>query len=151
MLLARANELGQQLHEMAASLHVSYGYISQLRSGLKRTKDVSDEFTTACAKYLDVPRLQVMLAAGKVKPEDLYEDPYDAARSVPRAIEVIAKDTQYGSLMPPQLRQASYELQFFVVTLFEAARGVKLIPGQHSASEMARAIAALQSSANQGE
>jgi len=129
---------------MAASLNVTYGYVSQLRNGVKKTTSISDEFTTACAKYLNVPRLQVMLAAGKVKPEDLYEDPYEAARNVPRAIDAIAKDHKYGAMMPPELRHASYKLQFFVVMLFEAARGVKLIPGKHSASELAQDVATLQ-------
>lgn len=144
MLLARANELGHQLQEMATCLNVTYGYISQLRNGLRKTIHISDEFTTACALYLNVPRMQVMLAAGKVKPEDVYENPYEVAMSVPKAIEAIAKDTKYGAMMPPQLRNAPFDVQFFVVTLFEAARGVSLIPGKHSATEMARHIEALE-------
>lgn len=144
MLLSRANDLGHRLDEMALHLNVTYGYISQLRGGLKRTINASDEFVTACATYLGVPRMHVLLAAGKVKPEDLYEDPDEVARSLPRAIATIAKDSQFGALMPPQLRDASYNVQFFVVTLFEAARGVKLIPGKHSPSEMAQHVAALQ-------
>jgi hypothetical protein len=144
MLLARANELGHQLQEMAACLNVTYGYISQLRNGFRKTIHISDEFTTACALYLNVPRMQVMLAAGKVKPEDVYDNPYEVALSVPKAIEAIAKDTKYGAMMPPELRNASFELQFFVVTLFEAAREVTLIPGKQSAAAMARHIATLE-------
>lgn len=144
MLLARANELGHQLQEMAMHLNVTYGYISQLRNGLRKTIHISDEFATACALYLNVPRLQVLLAAGKVKPEDIFERPHEVAMSIPHAIEAIAQDPKFGALMPPDVRNLSYEMQFFIVTLFEAARGVHLIPGKHSADEIAMYISQLQ-------
>jgi transcriptional regulator with XRE-family HTH domain len=144
MLLARANELGHQLQEMATHLNVTYGYISQLRNGLRKTIHISDEFATACALYLNVPRLQVLLASGKVKPEDIYERPHEVAMSIPHAIEAIAQDPKFGALMPPDVRNLSYETQFFIVTLFEAARDVRLVPGKHSPDEMARYIAELE-------
>jgi hypothetical protein len=130
MLMYRANELGHRMNEMAAELGVTYGYIVQLREGIRQVKNVSDEFAKSCALYLGVPRLTVLLAAGKITPEDLFEDPADMLHSLPNAMRFIQRDVEFGGIMPPELLEADPKVQFFVVALYEAATKRKLLPGK---------------------
>lgn len=140
MLTARANELGQQLGTMAEELNCTYGYISQLRSGIRKTQNISDEFATACAQYLGVPRMTVLMAAGRVRPEDVYEDPHEAMSTVPRALQFMQGDAHYGPMMPNEVFDVSLPLQFFIVQLYEAATGRKLLPGSFDAETVSDQI-----------
>jgi hypothetical protein len=140
MLIHRANELGHQLGDMARELNVTYGYISQLRSGLRKTEHISDHFANSCALYLGAPRMTVLLASGRVKPEDVFSDPVEMVSMLPRAIKFIQSDPTYGPLMPPELINADQRLQYFIVSLFEDATGKTLLPGRANVSEIAQQI-----------
>lgn len=144
MLTARANERGQLLGIMADELNCTYGYISQLRSGSRKVQNISDEFATACAQYLGVPRLTVLLAAGRVRPEDIYENPHEAMNTVPRAVQFMQGDARFGPMMPNEIFDASPQMQFFIVQLYEAATGRKLLPGDFDAHSMAKEIESYQ-------
>lgn len=146
MLLFRANELGHRMSDMAGELGVTYGYIVQLREGIRQVKNVSDEFAKACALYLGVPRLTVLLAAGKITPEDLFEDPADMLRSLPNAMRFIQKDSEFGGIMPPELMDAAPQVQFFVVALYESATKRKLLPGKVDHYDLARQVEAYNES-----
>jgi hypothetical protein len=142
MLAGRAQQLRHTRGEMAAHLDVTYGYIAQLASGHRQTVHISDEFARACADYLGVPRVTVLLAAGSITPLDLYEKPDEVASALPRALEYIAQDPAFGPMVPASLtaRDAPADTQFFVVKLFEEARGVKLIPGMHTPEKIAESL-----------
>lgn len=140
MLISRANELGHQLGDMARELNVTYGYISQLRSGLRKTEHISDAFANAAALYLGTPRMTVLLASGRVRPEDVFQDPNEAVLALPRAIKFIQGDPVYGPLMPTELLTADEKLQFFVVSLYEAAAQRRLLPGRQNPEAIARQI-----------
>ena len=140
MLIARANENGQHLNDMARELGVVPGYLQQLRSGLRKFEHIGDPFARACALYLGVPRMTVLLAAARVKPTDVFEDEHEMLQALPCALRYIQGDAQVGPLMPTEVFKATKELQLFVVTLYEMARGRKLLPGQQDPAEIARAI-----------
>jgi len=141
MLTSRANDLGHQLIEMSDELNCTYGYISQLRSGVRKTQHISDEFATACAVYLNVPRLTVLLAAGRIRPLDIYQDKYEVIATIPRAMQFIIGDFTFGPLMPPGLvDETPLETQFLIVKLFEAATGHTLLPGTFDANQIAHQI-----------
>jgi len=142
MLSGRARQLGHSRGEMARNLNVTYGYIAQLASGHRRTEYISDEFATACARYLGVPKVTVLMASGSIAPQDMFEKPDEIAISLPRALAYMQEDPVFGPLMPPELfaRDAPARLQFFAVRLFEAARGCKLIPGEHSLETIAASL-----------
>jgi hypothetical protein len=140
MLIHRANELGHQLGDMAYDLNVTYGYISQLRSGLRKTEHISDQFANACALYLGAPRMTVLLASGRVRPEDVFSDPTEMVSVLPRAIKFIQSDPKYGPLMPPDIINADQNLQYFIVTMFEDATGKTLLPGRANQVEIAKQI-----------
>lgn len=143
MLIGRANQLGHQLGDMAKELNVTYGYISQLRSGHRKTEHISDAFADACAAYLDKPRKLVLVAAGRVRPEDDYEHPEQALQQLPAAISFIQNDGDFGAYMPPELVSADERLQLFVVKLYERAKGVHLLPGFTDPKQIAEQVAQL--------
>jgi hypothetical protein len=140
MLVHHANEKGHLLSRMATELNVTYGYISQLRNGQRLTAHISDQFATACALYLGCPRMTVLLAAGRVKAEDVFEDPSEVSAAIPAALRFIQSNPRFGPLMPPAVFAASPEMQLFVVTLFEAAEGRALLPGRQNMAEVAASM-----------
>lgn len=144
MLIQRANELGHQLGVMANEINVTYGYISQLRSGLRKTEHISDSFANACALYLGVPRMTVLLASNRVKPEDVFSDPVEMVSILPRAIKFIQGDPVYGPLMPPDIINADPKLQYFIVCMYEDATKKTLLPGRANQVELAKQIQQFQ-------
>ena len=140
MLIHRANERGQHLNDMAQELGVNHGYIIGLRRGERRVDQISDQFAWACALYLGCPRATVLLAAGRIKPEDVFEDPFEVILALPAALRLIQSHPWLGPLMPPEVFVARPELQLFIVTLFEAAENRKLLPGRQSIEEMAKML-----------
>jgi hypothetical protein len=83
----------------------------------------------------------MLLAASRVKSTDLFEDEHEMLQALPRALRYIQGDPLYGPLMPYDVFKARKELQFFVVTLYEKARGRRLLPGAHNAKDIAEKIA----------
>lgn len=75
----------QEYREMAACLGVTYGYVNQLRSGLRQARHISDDFAVSCAHYLGVPPVVVKMVAGRipmsdfVTPREPEEDALDRA------------------------------------------------------------------------
>jgi hypothetical protein len=88
--------------------------------------------------------MTVLLASGRVKPEDVFSDPVEMITLLPRAIKFIQGDPKYGPLMPPDLINADQKLQYFIVTMFEDATGKTLLPGRANPVEIAKQIQQFQ-------
>jgi transcriptional regulator with XRE-family HTH domain len=145
MLTQRANELGHQLADMAEELGVTYGYISQLRNGQRGVTTIREKFVDACARYLGVSPLTVLLAAGKIRPTDIYEDQHEVMQSVPNAVQFIKRDAEWGPVMPAEVASLDIKTQFFIVKLYEAATKRTLLPGASmDPEEIAKQIEAIQ-------
>jgi transcriptional regulator with XRE-family HTH domain len=56
---------------LANALLVTTGFLSQLESGIRPTAEINNDFARACAKYLRVPAIVVMLVAGSISHADL--------------------------------------------------------------------------------
>ena len=91
-LIRCANERRLQLNNMADELGVTYGYINQLRNGIRKVSQVSDEFALACSHFLGIPRLTILMLAGRLNPEDLFEQDNMLATEVTRAMGFICDD-----------------------------------------------------------
>jgi hypothetical protein len=146
MLSGRAQELEHNRSEMSTHLGVTYGYIAQLTSGHRKCEHISMEFADACTKYLGVPKMTVLMAAGVVKPEDTFERPDDLGTALPLALQFVSRDPVFGPLMPAELfsDSANPALQFFVIRLYEAATKRKFIPGEHSVHDIAKSLQAIE-------
>jgi len=139
-LISCANERRQQLQDMARELGVTYGYINQLRNGIRNVSQVSDDFALQCARYLAVPRLTVLMMSGRVSPEDVFEHKEMMAAEISRAMSYICDDPQWGHLVTPELRKASLESQYVLVRLYEQAAGKRLMDNHLNAETLAKEI-----------
>ncbi len=76
---------GQEYRQMADALGVTYGYINQLRSGVRLVRQISDEFAVNCARYLGVPPVVVKMIAGRIPMSDFVHprEPLEDAVNVP--------------------------------------------------------------------
>lgn len=140
-LLYRANQMGHQLQEMARELNVTYGYIAQLRGGHRLPENISDDFVNAAALYLGVPRMTVLMLCGRVRPDDVMLQKHTIAQQIPAAMDFIAQDVVFGPLMPLEARQTSYEMQFFIITMYEKASGKVLLTGRDDPLTLAQDLA----------
>lgn len=143
-LVRCAGERGQQLNDMARELGVTYGYINQLRNGIRKVDQVSDDFALACAAYLGVPRMTVLMMAGRITPQDLFESREMMSSEVTRAMNFICDDPTWGHLVTPELRATSLESQFLLVRLYEKGTGKKLMDEALDPSELAKEIERLR-------
>lgn len=126
-LYQKANEDGLNLREMALALGVTYGYIHQLKGGVRGINQVGDDFIDRCAQYLRKPKAYVRALAGK----QTFLDDYTEASidgELDTALAVMQKDPKWGGNMPLSLKNLDRRERLFVVKLYEAATGKVLLP-----------------------
>lgn len=129
MLLQTANDRGMNLREMVDEIGISYGYFSQMRSGKREVRRISDETADRIAEFLRVPRITVLVAAGQVRPEDYYEHPESLERELDASLQFMQKDAHWGPMLPPEVYGVSVPLKRAIVTAYEQATGRVLLPG----------------------
>lgn len=126
-LLQTANDRGLTLKEMVEEIGISYGYFSQMRSGSRGVRNISEEVADAIANFLRVPRISVLIAAGRVRREDFYEHPERLDQELEAALQFIQKDPTWGPFLSLEIYQASRGVQQFVVWSYEQATHRALI------------------------
>jgi transcriptional regulator with XRE-family HTH domain len=137
-LIQCANSRGLSILDLAAKLGVTYGYINQLRNGLRGVGQVSDEFTQSCANFLQVPRLTVLMLAGKVTSADLLSSGSIAERELASALQFLSANSEFGHLVTEELREASFDSKYLLVKLFERATGKRLLGTEVDVEALAR-------------
>jgi hypothetical protein len=126
-LMCRAYNIGLNHKEMAHALGVGHPYIHQLRKGIRRIDQVSDDFCNAAAAYLEIPFLSVKILAGRVNSIDLFESKKVMTLEISRAIECIFLDSKWGHLVTPELKVLNELSQYGLVKMYEAATGKCLL------------------------
>lgn len=129
-LIETANERGMQLNQVAARLGCTYGYLHQLRKGLKPVSGLSEQLIDACAEFLGVPRLAVLMAADIIKSTDFYADAELVTNSLDAALRLIRSDPDWGPRLSPAVLDLDDKGKLFVINLYEQARGVQLLLGR---------------------
>lgn len=147
-LIRCANERGMQLNDMSRELGVTYGYINQLRNGLRPVGQVSDDFAFACARYLGVPRLTVLMMAGRITPDDAFEREGLMLKEVESAMRYVCDDPSWGHLVTQELRKSSVESKFLLVRMYETSTGKVLMDKHLDTKKLAAEIAAATKKAN---
>lgn len=135
-LVHTANERGLQMKELAEKLGVTYGYIAQLRSGIRDITKISDEFSEACADFLNTTKMAVWIASGRIKAEDFYEEPDTLPTYLESALHFIQKDVEWGAFLPPSVFKADIATQQFIVLAYERATGRNLVPTKLNIAEI---------------
>lgn len=139
LILEAANTRGLGARELAEdALGVSYSYFASLRNGEKEITKIGDDVITRIAKFLGLPKVAVMLAAGQLKLEDFYQDPEIFQTHLQPALQFIQRDPNVGAHMPASVFTADPAIQQFVVILYEKAYGKTLIPSKVSLEEIAK-------------
>lgn len=127
MLYAKAAQLGLTRIELAGELGVTYGYLSQLQTGVRDVANVSDEWLAGCARFLGLTKLAVMMIAGKLTAADLYETRVDEPM-VQAAWNAMIADAEGG--IPGEFDLLSTEGRIVFLRYYERATGRKLLPPQ---------------------
>ncbi len=113
--------------QLAAHLGVTYGYIYQLRSGLRRTEHISNYVAVACARYLGVPPIVVKLIAGKFGMSDFVHPQVDEPTFLDRAVERMLDDPAVRPLLPVDMSVLSLEAKRALVTMYSEVSGHDLL------------------------
>ncbi|MBL0427772.1 helix-turn-helix domain-containing protein [Ramlibacter alkalitolerans] len=127
-LLGRAAQRGDTLKDVADQLGCTYSYLSQLRTGARKVQQISDELVDGLSQYLGWPRLAVLIAAAKIRPDDIMESPLRLPAMLNSAIDLIRSDPVYGPWFPASLLHVDDAAKHFIVRLYEDASGQSVLP-----------------------
>lgn len=131
-LLAAATKRGHNLADLAKALGVTYGYLVQLRAGSRPSARISDDFAARCALYIGLPRLSVLLLAGRITQADFFEASATSPKSLAMAYDYIRNDPRWGARVPvltEEEMQRSKDLVFVVIWFYQEMRDVDLLFG----------------------
>lgn len=118
------------LQEMAAELGVTYGYINQLRNGIRKVSQISKDFAQACGEFLGIPTVVVLLLAGYITVRDFAEPTQTIEEVVDRAFRQMLDDDKVRSMLPADPLHLPLEARAALVTMYAEVSGRDLIGAQ---------------------
>jgi len=132
-LFRRAAMRQESKVELAQQLGVTHGYLYQLANGARSLECISSNFARACAQYLDIPAVVVMVAAGRIGIEDFLmpEGERSPTKQLAEGLERIAADPIVGALMPDAVWDVPDSVKALLVALYEDATQRELFPPRH--------------------
>jgi hypothetical protein len=117
---------GQLLSDMATDLHVTYGYIKQLRNGIRKVSNVSNEFARSCANYLGVPTVVVKLVSGSISLSDFAWPALDEDMVVELAFQRMQTDPNVRPSLPRHAQKLPVAAKRAMVMMYADITGVDL-------------------------
>lgn len=129
-LYQSAARRGESKADVARHLGVTYGYLNQLATGIRQTENITSDFCRACARYLEIPAVAVMVAAGRIRMTDflLPEASRAPVGQLVAGLERIAADPLVGCLMPPETWDVPDSVKGLLIALYEDATQQELFP-----------------------
>ena len=125
-LMDEAQLRGQLLNEMAAALGVTYGYINQLRNGIRKVSHISNEFARSCANYLGVPTVVVKLVSGSISLSDFAWPAVDEDMVVERAFQRMLSDPKVRPSLPRNAHKLPVPAKRAMVMMYADITGVDI-------------------------
>lgn len=125
-LIDEAQLRGQLLNEMASALGVTYGYINQLRNGIRKVSNISNEFARSCANYLGVPTVVVKLVSGSISLSDFAWPALDEEMVVERAFQRMLTDPNVRPSLPRHAQKLPVAAKRAMVMMYADITGVDL-------------------------
>lgn len=122
-LFDEAKSRRQNYREMSAELGVTYGYIAQLRNGIRHSEHISQGVADACARYLGVPAVVVKLIAGSIRMSDFMCSRESEEQVLDRAIRQVQGDPQIRHSLPHDLLQLPLAAKRAVVLMYAESTG----------------------------
>lgn len=126
-LFDEARVRGMQINEMVKHLGVTYGYINQLRSGLRRTDCIGQEFAEKCAAFLGVPTIVVKMLAGRIKLKDFAWPGETEEGMVERAFRRMRSDPLARQFLPGDESMLSLEAKRALVGMYSEVSGIDVL------------------------
>ncbi|MEI8129486.1 MAG: helix-turn-helix transcriptional regulator [bacterium] len=126
-LISCVSEFNITLSGMADELNVSKGYINNLRNGFQKTESIGDDFSRAISDFLGVSHFTVLMMAGKITPDDVFEGRILIAAEISRAMAYICSDPNYGHLVTSEIRLADSVSHFSLIKMYEGTTGKVLL------------------------
>ena len=137
LILAAAAARRMGIHEAArAALGVSPSHFANLRSGDKDVTQLGEERIARAARFLGIPKVSVMLAAGQLRIEDFHSEPDKVNGQLQPALRFILADPELSPYLSPAILKADATVQQAFVLLYERATGRVLIRGRVPAEEI---------------
>jgi transcriptional regulator with XRE-family HTH domain len=125
-LTDEAHSRGFSQGELAAKLGVTYGYIAQLRSGHRQVHSISHGFATACARFLGVPTVVVLLLSGFLTMSDFAFTRESEEQVLERAIRQVQSDPHIRAALPFDLALLPADAQRAIALLYNESTGADL-------------------------
>lgn len=116
-LLDECKQRGQLPGDMAQELGVTSGYINQLRSGLRKSENISREFAVSCARYLGVPPVVVMIVSGRISMQDFVCPTQPPEPVLQRAFNAMLEDPVVRALLPADVGHLNADARQALVRL----------------------------------
>jgi hypothetical protein len=114
--------------DMAVALGVSFGYINQLRSGIRKSEDISQAFADACGRYLGYPPIVVKLLAGNIRMSDFLHRAETEEAAIDRGIRHMMADAKVRATLP--------DISALTCMPFQAKRALVLLYSEVSSSDI---------------
>lgn len=108
---------------MSKELGVTYGYINQLRTGLRNPAQISQGMVEACAQYLGVQPVVVKLVCGSLKMSDFATRWESKEALVERQLQQMQDDPHVRKLLPHNLNQLPVEAKEAIVLIYAEVSG----------------------------
>jgi transcriptional regulator with XRE-family HTH domain len=114
---------GMDLQQMARSLGVTYGYINQLRSGIRSPAHIGQDFSESCAAFLGVPTIVVKILCGRVQTSDFIHPVEKEEESIERAFRRLMADPTVRKMLPVDSATLSFEARRALVLMYSETSG----------------------------
>lgn len=108
---------------MSRELGVTYGYINQLRTGIRKPAQISQNMAEACGKYLGVPTIVVKLICGSIPLSDFANRRESKEEIIERGLRQLQDDPQMRQILPCNLHQLPFEAKQAMVMFYAEVTG----------------------------
>ena len=132
---ARRRQIDMQA--MAREIGVTYGYINQLRTGFRKTSQISHDFAASCAEFLGVPTVVVLVLSGFLTMSDFAVRAEPEEVMLDRAMRFVQDDPVVRSSIPVDLSRLSTDAKRAVALMYAEVSG-KDVFQTHRLPEMVR-------------
>ncbi|TVT50493.1 MAG: hypothetical protein FHP94_03145 [Denitromonas halophila] len=122
-LFDEARARGMQINAMADQLGVTYGYINQLRSGIRDTAAIGQGFAEACGRFLGVPPVVVKLLGGRIVLSDFVAPNESEEQLVGRAFRAMLEDPVARKCLPADVNGLPADARRALVLMYVESSG----------------------------
>lgn len=138
-LLDEARVRGWTFKALAAELGVTYGYINQLRGGIRDVSQVSTLFAKRAARFLGVPPVVVKLMTGQLDMSDFMSPQQTEEEFVEHALCRMMRDPKAGMFVSLDLLSADLGVKKDFLALYAEVSGDDIY-GMQELPEIVRSL-----------